>query len=129
MSKKESLQPSPQLVLEEHRGVAVAPSQKIILSLYKKSQQSGIPFDAILEVYTRGFNVSLDEGIAFNRVNSFIAGGAATMLDEDLIEKRGLWDNIHAKRKRIKNGSGEHMRKPGSKGAPTKKDFIDSQSE
>lgn len=33
--------------------------------------------------------------------------------------KRGLWDNIHAKRKRIKAGSGEKMRKPGSKGAPT----------
>jgi len=32
---------------------------------------------------------------------------------------RGLWDNIHAKRKRIKNGSGESMRKKGSKGAPT----------
>ena len=35
--------------------------------------------------------------------------------------QRGLWDNIHAKRERIKNGSGEHMRKPGSKGAPTAK--------
>lgn len=33
--------------------------------------------------------------------------------------KRGLWDNIHAKQKRIKAGSGERMRKPGSKGAPT----------
>ena len=33
--------------------------------------------------------------------------------------KRGLWANIHAKRERIKHGSGEHMRKPGSKGAPT----------
>ena len=33
--------------------------------------------------------------------------------------KRGLWDNIHAKRKRIKAGSRERMRKPGSKGAPT----------
>jgi hypothetical protein len=33
--------------------------------------------------------------------------------------ERGLWDNIHAKRKRIKAGSGERMRKPGSKGAPT----------
>lgn len=38
-------------------------------------------------------------------------------------EKRGLWDNIHAKRKRIKAGSGERMRKPGSKGAPTAADF------
>jgi exonuclease VII small subunit len=33
--------------------------------------------------------------------------------------KRGLWDNIHAKRKRIASGYGERMRKPGSKGAPT----------
>ena len=33
--------------------------------------------------------------------------------------KRGLYANIHAKRKRIKAGSGEKMRKPGSKGAPT----------
>lgn len=32
--------------------------------------------------------------------------------------KRGLYANIHAKRKRIKGGSGEKMRKPGSKGAP-----------
>jgi hypothetical protein len=37
--------------------------------------------------------------------------------------KRGLWDNIHAKRKRIKAGSAERMRKPGSKGAPTDADF------
>lgn len=34
-----------------------------------------------------------------------------------------LYKNIHAKRKRIKNGSGETMRKPGSKGAPTAKQF------
>ena len=38
----------------------------------------------------------------------------------------GLWDNIHAKQERIKHGSKEHMRKPGSKGAPTNQDFIDS---
>ena len=30
-----------------------------------------------------------------------------------------LYRNIHAKRKRIKAGSGEKMRKPGAKGAPT----------
>ena len=34
-------------------------------------------------------------------------------------DKKDLWDNIHAKRERIKHDSGEHMRKPGSKGAPT----------
>ena len=31
---------------------------------------------------------------------------------------RGLYANIHAKRKRIKAGSKEKMRKPGAKGAP-----------
>ena len=37
--------------------------------------------------------------------------------------KQGLYSNIHAKRKRIAAGSGETMRKPGSKGAPTAKNF------
>ena len=37
--------------------------------------------------------------------------------------KPGLYANIHAKRERIKKGSGERMRKPGSKGAPTAKAF------
>ena len=37
--------------------------------------------------------------------------------------KTGLYANIHAKRKRIKAGSKEKMRKVGSKGAPTKKQF------
>jgi cysteine sulfinate desulfinase/cysteine desulfurase-like protein len=32
---------------------------------------------------------------------------------------KGLYANIHAKRKRIKAGSKEKMRKPGTKGAPT----------
>ncbi len=40
--------------------------------------------------------------------------------------KPGLYANIHAKRKRIAAGSGEKMRKPGSKGAPTAKNFIQS---
>ncbi len=37
--------------------------------------------------------------------------------------KKGLYANIHAKRKRIKQGSGETMRKKGAKGAPTDKAF------
>ena len=39
---------------------------------------------------------------------------------------RGLYANIHAKRKRIAEGSGEKMRKAGSKGAPTAKAFKQS---
>ena len=40
--------------------------------------------------------------------------------------KVGLYANIHKKKARIAAGSGEKMRKPGSKGAPTKSDFIQS---
>ena len=40
--------------------------------------------------------------------------------------KPGLYANIHAKQERIAKGSGEKMRKPGSKGAPTAKDFKES---
>ncbi len=42
---------------------------------------------------------------------------------EVLNMKKGLYANIHAKRKRIKAGSGEKMRKPGTKGAPSKAAF------
>lgn len=41
-------------------------------------------------------------------------------------KKPGLYANIHAKRRRIANGSGEKMRKAGSKGAPTAKNFRDA---
>ncbi len=43
-----------------------------------------------------------------------------------MAKKPGLYANIHAKRERIKKGSGEKMRKPGSEGAPTNKAFIQS---
>jgi hypothetical protein len=51
-----------------------------------------------------------------NDVAMFAAGGAVP----------GLYANINAKRKRIAKGSREKMRKPGSKGAPTANDFIQS---
>lgn len=50
-----------------------------------------------------------------NDVDMYASGG-----------KVGLYANINAKRKRIAQGSGEHMRKPGSKGAPTNQAFIQS---
>jgi hypothetical protein len=43
-----------------------------------------------------------------------------------MAKKPGRYANIHAKRKRIKAGSKEKMRKPGSKGSPTAKAFRDS---
>ena len=41
-------------------------------------------------------------------------------------KNKGLYANINAKRDRIARGSGERMRKPGSKGAPTDKAFTQS---
>jgi len=49
------------------------------------------------------------------------------MKDAARIQKAvGLYANIHAKRRRIKAGSGERMRKAGSKKGPSAKDFRDS---
>jgi hypothetical protein len=45
---------------------------------------------------------------------------------EEVMKKPGLYENINRKRKRIEEGSDERMRKPGSKGAPSAKDFKES---
>ena len=55
--------------------------------------------------------------------------GTFHMEAKDLLEGNGLWANIHAKRERIKRGSGERMRKPGSKGAPTPSQMKRAQEE
>jgi len=105
------------------------------LALYKKSQSSGYSIAVLEQIYLRGYNLWNEsftgnpEQFGFDRVNSFIAGGYATELDADLLEGKGLWANIHAKRARIKAGSGERMRKPGSKGAPTDAAIKASQNE
>jgi len=43
-----------------------------------------------------------------------------------MAKQPGLYANVHAKRKRIAAGSGEKMREPGTKGAPTAKAFRES---
>ena len=40
-----------------------------------------------------------------------------------MAKAKGLYANIHAKRKRIAAGSKEKMRRPGAKGAPTAANF------
>lgn len=62
------------------------------VALMRKSDRANIPYDVILEIYNRGFedwkpNQKLTrEQYAFNRVNSFIAGGKSrTELDTDLL--------------------------------------------
>ena len=120
-------------------GEEVSISRAAYEALEKKADKSGIDIDTLGEVYNRGRSAWVEGGkvtqeqYAFARVNSFINQGRsyfeedADLHGEELVEKRGLWDNIHAKRKRIKAGSGERMRKPGSKGAPTAQNFKDAQ--
>jgi len=61
------------------------------------------------------------------KIKSMLKKSGPFKMKSPLKGKQGLWDNIHAKRKRIKAGSGETMRKPGSKGAPSAQDLKDSQ--
>ena len=82
----------PQLKVVEQNTAALAISNKIKLSLYKKSVNTGIPANILEEVYKRGYSIwnrdfkGNPEQFAFDRVNSFIAGGFAADLDNDLIE-------------------------------------------
>jgi len=60
-------------------------------ALIRKSEESEIPFDAILEIFIRGMEDCLHEDKSriengFGRVNSFISGGAAIEMDADLAE-------------------------------------------
>lgn len=55
----------------------------------------------------------------------YAEGGKVGCKSCDMAEG-GLYENINAKRKRIAAGSGERMRKPGAKGAPTAQAFINS---
>lgn len=69
------------------------------------------------------FNEFLVKGGFFSE-EELIEMNVEELVDEVLNEKsEGLWANIHAKRERIKRGSGERMRKPGEKGRPTEADF------
>lgn len=60
------------------------------------------------------------------RLTAQLIINASSGAKELRMPKKGLYANIHAKRKRIAAGSGEKMRKVGSKGAPTAKAFKKS---
>jgi len=108
-----------QVTLDEH---------KIEQSLEAKSIKSGVELEIIQHVYEEAMETYVESDTmdihqwAFSCVNATIAN-----IDEG--KKGGLWDNIHKKRKRIKAGSKEKMRKPGSDGAPTNDDFENARSE
>jgi len=76
--------------------------------------------DAVLSAYLSG-DISLNKQGMKATPSS---GGISFSIP--FAEGGGLYDNINAKRKRIAEGSGEKMRKPGSKGAPTAEAFKQS---
>jgi hypothetical protein len=100
---------------------AVELTDRAKLSLYKKSQNSGISVDILEEVYRRGYRCwtevfgGTQDSFAFDRVNSFIAGGFAAQLDEDLRNwfnpkhPEGGWKRIDSKG----NVVGPCAREPG----------------
>lgn len=83
-------------------------------SLLRKSEMSGIDANIIAEVYVRGLNEhDGDSTLAFDRVNSFIAGGMASLIDGDLAEavksptgglKDACWSGYTAVGMKMKNG-------------------------
>ena len=97
---------NPQLNLE--RSAVSLLDNKAKLSLYKKSSETGIPINVLEEVFMRGFSSwDGDFGrspvqLGFNRVNSFVAGGYAARLDEDL--KKACWKGYEAVGMKEKNG-------------------------
>ena len=102
----ETFEPQPEVKVSLDESVILTDKAK--LSLYKKSQNSGISVDILEEVYRRGYSIwnqgfgQTPEQFAFDRVNSFIAGGFAVELDEDL--KQACWKGYEAVGMKKKKG-------------------------
>lgn len=105
----------PSVVKEQGKVVTSALTNEAKLSLYKKSQKSGISTDILEKVYFRGYSIwnesfgQTAEQFAFDRVNSFISGGFASQLDDDLLEGvgdmfGGARDSVGIKKHLSKNG-------------------------
>lgn len=94
----------------KNKSTGVSSNQKIVKVDMVKGKKR---YELANGQYVYNESVDLDEAIKPNAAEAYINEG-------------GLWANIHAKRKRIKNGSKETMKKPGSKGAPTDQDFKDA---
>jgi hypothetical protein len=91
----------------------------VTVALRRKSEKSGYDFETLAEVYIRGVQ-SWDESSsadptqhAFNRVNSFVSGGKAMLLDEDLVhtsradKKAKILHPANGRPRTVKRGTGE----------------------
>ena len=85
--------------------------EKIVLSLKKKKKDFKDRYgdDADSVMYATATKMAMKKEEVGVRKVDFVDG----------VTDESLWANIHKKRQRIKQGSGERMRKKGEKGAPT----------
>jgi hypothetical protein len=83
------------------------------ISLVNKAEKSGLDVTVLAEVFMREIAETNDNHRAFNRVNSFIAGGKAAEVDKDLTEKvkeptgglkSACWKGYTAVGMKMKNG-------------------------
>ena len=88
----------------------------------KKISKKGKGFEVRVASYMKGAKEFEEIAIKLGASNfSFRPGGGVNIM---MIEGKGLWHNIHKRRK-----SGKRMRKPGEKGAPTAQDFKNASKE
>jgi hypothetical protein len=109
-------------------------------NIHPGTEDEGFTYDIDIDgdKYDFSFNEKLtEEGLDSLRKSRDIKKMIKGMLDDGELmmneggrvhAKAGLWANIHAKRARIKAGSGEKMRPAGSAGAPTDKALRESQA-
>ena len=86
-------------------------------ALLRKASDSGVPVEIIYEVFTRGLEVNNNVNEAFNRVNSFIAGGKAAQMDSDLSEDGKGYQNptgglTQKGRDHYNRETGSHLKAP-----------------
>ena len=91
----------------------------VSVALRRKSEKSGYDFNTLAEVYVRGMSAWNAESnadpmqYAFNRVNSFVSGGKAMRLDEDLVhtsradKKAKILHPANGRPRTVKRGTGE----------------------
>ena len=96
-----------------------APKSRYIMSYHSSEKKAKEYVDKYSKHIPGG--LSIIKKVGKSTKTDYFNEEVDTMLHES------LWDNIHKKRARIKKGSGEKLRKPGSKGAPSNADLKAAQ--
>lgn len=100
------------------------PGKKII---HRKDNPNDVEmYAAGGKIKGRSASVTTTKGGTASAMAKKLLAQPGSLTAADMYSEGGLYENIHKKRARIAAGSGEKMRKPGSKGAPSRADFVKS---